>query len=138
MRTMAKAERRMFDFRPGLGMSADATASVRHKALRYFELVDSSAASVGPGAFGGNRLGPERRNTFFGSVSASIIRPMKQLLISSQFWRPQRISLVGSGLNGLLGELSKWEIAITRVPLGSTTGWAKLYPSCQLKSHFAL
>jgi len=54
-------------------------------ALRYFELCDSIAASVGPGALGGNRLGPERRKTLFGSVLASIIRPMKQLLISSQF-----------------------------------------------------
>src|ERR1700733_11311788 len=80
----------------------------------YFELGGSSAASVGPGALGGNRLGPDRRKTFFGSVLASIIRPMKQLLISSQFCSPQRISLLGSGLNGLLGELSKWEIAITR------------------------
>jgi hypothetical protein len=45
----------------------------------------SSVASVGPGGPTGSRLAPLRTKIFFGSTFASNTRPMKQLLISSQF-----------------------------------------------------
>ena len=82
------------------------------------------AASVGPGLLAGRRLGPDAWNTSAGLVLMSTIRPIKQLLISSQFCKPQRISLAGSGLNGLFGELSKWAMPITRVPFGNKIGLA--------------
>ena len=63
---------------------------------------------------------------------------MKQFCISSQFCGPQTISLVGSGLNLLLAELSKCAMPTMRVPLGIGIGFSRSKPSCQLKSHFAL
>ena len=63
---------------------------------------------------------------------------MKQFCISSQFCGPQTTSLVGSGLNLLPAELSKWAMPTMRVPLGIGIGFSRSNPSCQLKSHFAL
>src|SRR5665213_2273196 len=93
---------------------------------------------VGPGGPTGNRLGPERLAILFGSTLLSKTSPMKQLLISSQFCKPHTTSFLGSGFHGLFGELSKCEMPIRRVPLGSKTGSANSKPSCQLKSHLAL
>src|ERR1700730_15411317 len=96
--------------------------------LIYFVLLaGSSAANVGPAwpATGLRRLGPERRKSLSGLSLRSMVRPTKQLLISSQFCKPQRTSFFGSGLNALLAELSKCEMAIRRVPLGSEMGSLK-------------
>src|SRR5665213_4523757 len=57
--------------------------------------------SVGPESPRGSRLGPDRLNTVSGLVWTSMITPMKQLLISSQFCGPHTISFVGSGLKRL-------------------------------------
>src|SRR5258708_5098294 len=68
----------------------------------------SSEALVGPPwpVTRFNTLGPEALNSFSGSSFESIRKPMKQFCISSQFCKPHTISLVGSGLNRLLAELS--------------------------------
>src|SRR5579863_4534492 len=85
-----------------------------------------SATSVGPDLPAGSRLGPERWNSLVASSPTPKVKPTKQLLISSQFCGPHRTSLAGSGLNALLAELSKCEIPIRRVPLGSGMGFSKL------------
>jgi hypothetical protein len=58
--------------------------------------------------------------SIFGS-NATMKNPMA---ISSQLWSPQRTSDFGSGLKGLLAELSNHSVASTRVPLGRILGEA--------------
>src|SRR5688572_430661 len=84
----------------------------------------ANEARVGPFSPRGSMLGPERRNTFSGAVPAGKSTPMKQLLISSQFWGPQTTFFVASGLKRFAGELSKWVISCSLAPLGSAIGSA--------------
>src|SRR5207249_11519039 len=58
-------------------------------------------------------------------------RLKKPTIISSQLWSPQITSLVGSALSGLFGELSKCAVHSIFVPLGRTSGLARVYQSCQ-------
>ena len=83
-----------------------------------------NASSVGPASPRGSRLGPERRNTFSGAVLRSKSTPMKQLLISSQFWGPHTTFFAGSGLKRLAVELSKWLTSCSFDPFGSAIGSA--------------
>src|SRR5690348_15587503 len=86
----------------------------------------SRTESSGPDLPLGCKLGPEGLNRVAGSVPTSNNKPTKQLLISSQFCGPHQTCLEGSGLNLLFTELSKCEMPIRRVPLGSGIGLAKL------------
>src|SRR5712664_4125802 len=61
------------------------------------------------------------RNCIFAGMTAS----KKPRAISSQLCSPNLTSAFGSGLAGLLGELSNHASPITRVPGGSTSGCAK-------------
>src|SRR3984957_20675454 len=64
-------------------------------------------------------------------VLASKTRLKKPTIISSQLCWPQITVLVGSGFSGLSAELSKCAVHSIFVPLGRTSGSAKLYQSCQ-------
>lgn len=60
--------------------------AVSRSAVPAFEVLRCHrAASVGPGSPAGRKLGPLATKILFGSIFASNTRPMKQLLISSQF-----------------------------------------------------
>ena len=57
-----------------------------------------------------------------GGVPTGTSRLTYPIIISSNVCSPQRTSLFGSGLYGLLSELSKWARQSIRVPLGSSSG----------------
>ena len=55
-------------------------------------------------------------------MDTGIAKSMNPNSISSQVWSPQNTSALGSGLYGLLAELSNQPTTFSTVPLGRSTG----------------
>src|SRR5262249_30170635 len=65
-------------------------------------------------------------STVLRSALASIASSICPVSISSHVWSPQRTSAFGSGLRGLLAELSKIPRTSIRVPFGSSLGFSSM------------
>ena len=61
-------------------------------------------------------------------MSAGNATEKNPIIISSQLWSPHLTTLPGSGLFGLLAELSKCAVHETLVPLGSRISLHRLIP----------
>src|SRR4051794_21624564 len=67
------------------------------------------------------------------SMSEGTATSKKPIIISSQLCSPHRTSTLGSGLAGLLGELSNQPETANLAPGCKTIGLSSRYVNCQLK-----